>query len=379
MHRRWLGLVALVVVATFASPASAVAKRVTCACPARVVLPAFGATNVPINTKVWVLDHTGAPGSAATSLRAFPVLGEPALEPNTEYSPDGTRFTTGTARDTTPPAIPAGVTVGISVTSQPAEYMPIDAISLWGTYDADTALIKVDLWDGQRETTLYTTRDRTFVCAPGVSIRPGTIRVTIRAIDLAGNESPPFQTTAAATASAGVGATTEYCGEGPRQGADRHFRCGTGSFALLLVIPVVVIGLLIGLVIVRLVRNAKIRRTPPVAVGLLVAEAVVRMMLRGHLVTSALGFIAIGVSVALDSRGLGFALAVIPFLGLSNALTCKLALRRLDRQGSTAERRDTWLIVSDVTGETRLRSNERVFRAAVRAALPAASIERDRS
>ncbi|NVB82713.1 MAG: hypothetical protein HOV81_30330 [Kofleriaceae bacterium] len=335
--------------------------------------------NVPRNTKLWVLDHTGAPGSAATNLTSGPLPNEPSasLAPNTEYSPDGTRFTTGADVDETPPAMPANVTASIIVMAQPAEYMPVDAVTLWGDYDDDTALIKVDLWDGQRETTFYTTPNRLYLCAPGVSIRPGTIRVTIRAIDLAGNESPPVTTSVEATASAGVSVTTEDCGEGPRQYTGRHFRCGTGDLAVLLLIPIVAIGLLIGLIVVRLLRNAKIRRTPPVDVGLLVAEAVVRTIMRRDLVASALGLIATGVALTFEARGLGFVLGLFPLISLSSWGSCRVALNRLARQDASAERRDSWLIIRDRSEESRIRANERVFRAAVRAVLPAASVERD--
>ena len=125
----------------------------------------------------------------------------------------------------------------------------------------------------------------------------------------------------------------------------------------------------------RLIRNAQFRRTSPTDVGLLVAEAVIRLMLRGHLMNTAIGAIAMGISFAVDARGLGLMLAVIPFMGLWHALSCKLALRRLDRQNAWAERRDNWLAVSDVSGESRNRASDRIFHAAQRAALPTASID----
>lgn len=384
MRRSWLVLPLLLTFAAglFARDAHAIEPR-RCACPQRIVLPSLGETNVPLNTKLWVLDHSGAPGSGSTNLNVSTVEGVAPgtlLAPNTEYAPEGTRFTTGSEPDTTPPAAPAEVSVSILAMSQPAEYMPIDSMMLYGIYDDDTALVRVDLFDGRRASTFYTTPSRLYVCAPGVSIAPGKIRVTVTALDLAGNASPPFTTEV--TAEVGTGGptiTSDDCGERPRGAGLRpeHFRCGNGSMALLLLIPVLAIGLLIGIVVVQLIRNARIRRTPPVEVGLLVAEAVVRMMLRGHLVASALGSVAIGVSLAFGSDGLALALAVIPFMGLSHALSCKLALRRLEHQGASAERRDTWLIVSDVSGKTRIRANERIFRGAVRAVLPAASIEKE--
>lgn len=376
MHRRWLALLALAFVAT--STGSAGAERAArCACPDRLVLPEPGATNVPRNTRLWVLDHTGAPGSGPTSLTSSPIPGEPRayLAPNTEYSLDGTRFTTGVV-DETPPAVPANVTASILVMAQPTEYMPVDAVTLWGDYDADTALVKVDLWDGQRETTFYTTPKRLYLCSPGVSIRPGSIRMTIRAIDLAGNESAPLTTIVESAISTGVSATTEDCGEGPRQYSERHFRCGTGDVAIFLLITVVALGLLIGIVVVRLLRGAKLRRTPPVDVGLIVAESVVRTIMRGDLVASALGLIATGVALTCEARPLGFVLGMFPLISLSSWGTCRVALHRLARQGASAERRGRWLIVRDVSGESRIRASKRVFRAAARAALPAASVER---
>ena len=62
-------------------------------------------------------------------------------------------------------------------------------IQVNGTFDADTAVVRIKLAGATDRLTFYTPADHVSVCDPRFALTPGSYKVTITAIDLAGNES----------------------------------------------------------------------------------------------------------------------------------------------------------------------------------------------
>lgn len=335
--RRWW-LVVLAVVGGLGTHAEA--KQISCAPPiSYLVLPREGATNVPLNAKLWRFDRL----DTGLGLVETPM---PELAANTTYERPGTQFTTGDARDTTPPARPHDVYVEVEVSNYDRDVQHrrgIETFGLFGIYDPDTAIIRVTISYRFGTVRFYTTPDRLFLCSPEPAIDDGPSAISIVAIDLAGNESEPFVTMVTPT-------------------VRPHFRCGTGTMGLLLVVPVLIVGLLLGLLIGRAVRQALIRRMPATTVSLLAAESIARSMLGANAILTALGMLLVIGSLAIDDLALAVLLGPVPLIGLRHLWLCRGVLALVDRPGATAERRKSWLIVASLDKTVQLRVNEQLFR-----------------
>src|SRR5262245_57674641 len=133
MGMRWVWLV-LAVLIVLAS--NAVAERAACTCPTASVLPERGATDVPINAKIWQLGPGGdvhRPQRVSEGdLIGVRVIERP-LAPDTELRDDalGVSFTTASERDTTPPAAPRDATVVIT-TEDDDPYSSLTSIAIGG-------------------------------------------------------------------------------------------------------------------------------------------------------------------------------------------------------------------------------------------------------
>jgi hypothetical protein len=148
------------------------------------LLPERGAVDVPTNTRSWVVD-----GASTTST---PVQG---LQPHQLYEgPDAPAgfFTTGAGPDLEPPATPRIGMVAITVSHGAAfERGNVAHLRISGSFDADTAVIRLRFLDRRGTATYYTTSMWRSVCNPGFLLTTGPVLVEVVAIDLAGNESAP--------------------------------------------------------------------------------------------------------------------------------------------------------------------------------------------
>ena len=192
MRRSWLVLAVLVVAA-----GDAHAKRVSCACPTVVTVPERGAANVPTNAKLWSFGSPGPHRYMTSDGVEIPNVQTeaPFLQPNQPYKNDGWMmdFTTGNGPDEVAPAAPTDIYASITTSAMDAH---VDALSISARLPDDAALVRIDLRDTAGITMrLLTTPRRMYLCQPsGFVITPGKVHVEIRALDLAGNQSPPVAT-----------------------------------------------------------------------------------------------------------------------------------------------------------------------------------------
>lgn len=345
MRRWWLALFMVMMVA---GTARAI-RPVECACPARVVLPHRGANGVPTNTKVWVLGPEG-----------LEIL-SPNLDPGAHYhdADRGVVFTTGASRDDVAPEAPRDVHVTIA--GHGADEIVIDSVALYGMYAPDTALVRVEIVQNGWAEVLTTTADRLFLCEPTLRLRPGSASITIRAIDLAGNESEPYMTTT------NVLVTNEFtrsCSGPVDHGHESHAH-------RLLPLGVLLIGLaLIGGLVFLAVRRASKKYGPGEPLSLLVAEGVTRRLLRWFVLWSAMQIAAVLGLFAAGATALPVGIAAATTVTLLRIANARRLLRLLDRPGALAVRRGRKLTVVAGTASASLRASNQDFVQAERAAIP---------
>jgi hypothetical protein len=215
---RWaIGLSAWLVLGTAVAQAAPASERCDCGTD-EIVLPQPGAMGVPRNTKVWAVgrnygedeDLRTAEGTTITA-RAREVGGRmrvvtrydvPDLGPMREYvaEPDSrgptTRFTTGPDFDLVAPAAPVIRSAGIAITpARDAEHGDLGELQLDAGFDADTALVKIEISGTRSQIMILTVPgDWRWVgkpaCERQLNVRPGDhVQIAVTAIDLAGNES----------------------------------------------------------------------------------------------------------------------------------------------------------------------------------------------
>jgi len=187
--------VALAMVVALAGTALAKYQPPDCSCIDHDVLPRPGAVDVPTNARLWIFGEGPTVGAAPDQpIRTYP------LEPHTHYdlSNGHTSFTTGEGPDRTPPVEPGigGVTIAVGEGR-------VQNIQVNGTFDADTAVVRIELAGTTDRLTFYTPANHVSLCDPRFAVTPGSYTVTITAIDLAGNESDPVTLTAATTPASG--------------------------------------------------------------------------------------------------------------------------------------------------------------------------------
>jgi hypothetical protein len=273
MGRLWL---VLAFIAALAEIASADREQV-CTCRRDVTLPRQGATGVPTNARLWRFIGLGVVGTPSQRIQVY------ELAPHTTYeltSPQ-LRFTTGDGPDDAPPAQPTvtGVTITVHGTNDIGGG-PATLLHLAATFDADTAVVRIEIDDHASHTTLYTTPDDLSICDPGFSINDGFADVKVTAIDLAGNVSPPvtFPTHPIIDASSGAS-----CVE------DHHHSHGTDYIAYFLLAPfVLALAYIIGLAITAHTRANLRGRIEAAPLAITAAEALARGIRRRALISIAL-------------------------------------------------------------------------------------------
>jgi hypothetical protein len=183
--------------------------------------------------------------------------------------------------------------------------------------------------------------------------------VEIRAIDYAGNESPPVAKLVDVT----------YSQHEPTCSDDfEHLRHGHGGIWMLLLglYPVIIFGWLV----FALVRRLLISRQPAEPLSYLHAAAVARrLLLRQRLWTA---IVAAAMVVTGATVGLNIALLLLPS-AISTLIQLgwkRRALKLLDRPGTEAARRGRWLVVTSQRDSLFVRASDRAFVAGKREAIP---------
>jgi hypothetical protein len=356
-----------VVAAVAAFTGTARADENQCACPARVVIPERGATNVPINAQIWVLGEDRRGRHPLVSERF-----ERELAPNATFRDDtiGVEFTTSGERDDTPPAAPRDVRVSIT-TNEFSPYPKVASLGVSGHYDPDTAMIEIAIREGDRVPVYVpTTPDRLFLCNLGFRLAMKKVTVSIRAWDHAGNQSSPFETTAEVTY---VRERQAPCGDDSALFVPRH----RGHAYEMLLYLFFYVPFLIGWGVFLIARGAMAKRSPAEDVSRLVAEGVARRVLRWYvtwaamLVVGIIGLLAVG-SAAVPA-GLGpFAIAAL--IRLQHARSVQ---RMLDHPAAVTTRRGRWLFVQTPDEVQALRAGDQDFVQAKRAGIPSAALQRN--
>lgn len=350
MRYAWLVLAALAV-----ASGEGQAKSVSCTCPGPFTLPERGATGLPTNAKVWIVD-------AHSYIQRL----EPKLEPNSTFTDDvhGIAFTTGADADTTAPDAPRDISVGIAVDAKTRRLI---SLSAWGNYPSDAAFIRIHVQDSAGSFELVTTPRALFLCQSHARIAPGMARVTITAVDIAGNESIPFVTRIEPTQAFAPAEELDGCGN---NGVYRR-RHGHGFEILFYMFVYVVV--LVSWVIVTLIRRIVARRSLAEPMTLLEGEELVRRLMRWQVAWSAMLIVSM---IALlnvhqeDAQLLGMGLAPFALLSLARLFFQRRAQSLLGRADATAVRHGRWLDVTSSVDSVLLRASDMDFVMARRRSIP---------
>jgi hypothetical protein len=345
---------------------------------APIVLPDDGAT-VPVNTKVWQLGaKEGSYDYRKSSPDALPITvqGElldrnddhPALryalhdlEPNQIYTLEGSgpaiSFKTTGVVDTTPPVYPVVLGLQIELEYQPLRRMPVSVLRFHANASSDTALLQIVVEDLVGRQTVTTTPQHTNICLPGIRLAPGPVQVSIFAIDLAGNRS---------TASVDHIAVVDPTATDPAG----HVRCATGSMVLIIFGPVLLAGLLLGILLVLSLRHWRMQNDPGEAVSLLVADHIARGVASRAASGSIAALAAFASAIVFGHGLLVLLVGLIACVPTSSLVASRRVLRELDREHARAELRETVLIVRSADGQARLATSHRLIDRARRSAVP---------
>ncbi|HEY5928608.1 MAG TPA: hypothetical protein VIV11_43280 [Kofleriaceae bacterium] len=367
MRHGWLAVCVLGVASTIGG--DAVAKHVACDCPAVLTLPERGATNVPTNAKLWSFGSPGPHIYRAHDGAEIPnvQVEAPVLQPNQPYKNDGWMmdFTTGAGPDDVAPTAPTDLYASVATLIGG----DVEALSISARLPTDTALVRIDLRDASGAIArLVTTPRRLFLCQPGLRITPGKVFVEIRALDLAGNESPPLGAEITSTTLASNDPALDCMHGGDAHEHHRH-RHGHG-FEILFFVILVPITLIVWVVAV-IVRRIFVKRHLAESISLLEAEALARRLIRWQAVWSAmLVGTAVAMQFARDINDLWILLAPFIFSSVGQLFLQQRALRLLDRPEADAVRRGPWLVVTTLHSSITVRASDADFVAAKRSSIP---------
>jgi hypothetical protein len=240
---------------------------------------------------------------------------------------------------------------------QPLERMAISELRFHANVSADTALLQIVLDDRVTRQTLTTTPQATNICFPGLRLAPGKVKVSIFAIDLAGNRSE------ADSRMIDVVDPTTKDPEG-------HVRCGIGSMGIIIFGPVLLAGLLLGLLLVLSLRHWRTQKEPGELVAPLVADHIARAAARRAASGSVAAVVAFGSSWLFGHGLLLLLVGLIACVPLTALLASRRVLRELGRERARAELRATVLIVRSADGQARLATSHRLIDQARRNAVP---------
>ena len=371
------GVVALVVLA-IAGSAAATPLREPCDCKEETrPVPRDGAV-VPRNAKLWVLDQAydsvqiqrvDSARHDAIPAEWDPKLGASVYTPTSlvpgRYAVSYERIPAGTFEvvdeiDTTPPARPELDRATLEIDAPRGR---VDHLSVVGRFDRrDTAVIRITLDDGESHQILATTLDRLELCEPPLKTSAKSVRLTVEAIDYAGNVSPATTLELATTPSSGLPCI------------DHHYGCGLGAAA----------GLLVGFILLMFVLCAtaiavfrRIHRgtsgEPPILVPNLVATALAKHARTrdGVVLVIVIGAVVAALSFFGEWASVGGVWALIRF---SDYIVASRALALLDNGLAIAELYGTNLVVRHAGKQSAVLLSRGEIRDAHRAAVPTAKM-----
>lgn len=379
---------ALLVLSTMSARASA-----PCVCATDVeILPAFGARDVPRNTKIWVvggmlgpalLDGGGTSwkgggklvaGDSGRSTQQFDpgtlAPGESYAFRGIEYGPR-TRFTTGAEDDVTPPTRPVLGALWIAVSEYGAASEPLAEIGFDAALDPDAALLRVTFTSARTQRSMITTTAgwralRRPACKLALPFRPGEhVSVAVSAIDLAGNESP------AVRRDVEIGRAAFRL---PSCVRHQHRCMHMNPFMLFGATSVALAGLLglIGYLVMhfRRVRDERLAVAEPIS--LLVAERLARAVQRRAGVIAAIGVVGVPALVVMDLGPLAIISTIVGCVGLRGFFITRAVLQLVEGapRDATAELLGRAVIVRSASDEARLEVTPRAVTAARRHAVP---------
>lgn len=348
---------------------SASAAGSPCDSPDGEVAPAAGAV-VPRNAKIWI---TGRSDVAPTIGGVAVAVG--GYDENTGV----TRFTPQTLDtgpkhiyamyrdevitvedrfDLTPPAAPRDVVPRVTI--EPGTER-VDRFVLQAVFDPETALVRITVEGGNHPAkTITTTPQHLDLCRTGFEAGAGDVAITVQALDVAGNASPPVTVHAVAR----IAMRAEHSDDG--------YRCGLGPMMIfwakaLLALIAAVIGLVVA--VHRRVGASK-RST---AVSSLVAEALVR---RARTIDGVMVVVAIATLVAARTYygGLGNMAAIWVVIRFRDYAVASRAIALIEQPLAAAELDHRNLIVSAAGKRAPVLLSRGLIRRAKLAAVPAATV-----
>ena len=363
-----------VVVALFVLAGNAYAQHSESMCFRELWFPTWNAKDVPINTKLWHIGPRVIDVDRTELVNAAP---------NTEYSPHIHRWTfeTGASRDDTPPTRPLITRVSFVVgrplslegiarsvreqletnSASNNDRVAVEQITIRGGWDADTALLRVEIYDRLGLQVVYIPPPAIFT-SPGFTVTPDNIKVVIRAVDLADNESEPVEI---------VPVVTVETVDPDRCNPPTPERCGTGAMFSFLLAGAGVFGLLLGVLVIAYILRSRVRLIPGEPISLLVAEAVVRLVQRRRMITTAISISVLIALVSQDYIATAFLFSLVPLIKLGQLVLARNLLRRIELAGAAAERRGNWLyIANDPLEPVYIRASRSIFAAAKRSNVP---------
>jgi len=328
-----------------------------CTCFEQITLPERGAINVPVDTKAWRI----GPRVVDIEIIELPQLLVELHEYHSNYEGRPWSFRTGNYADSAAPAPPGIANASFVIGRAAGDRANVESLLLSGRFDEDVVLLRVEATDHVGTQTFYVPPNRRY-CNPGLSVA-SDVKLTIRAVDLAGNESRPVEVAPRVDVSRHVDA--DRCNRSP------HVRCGMGIMVGYLLGVVGFFCLLLGVLFVTAIRRSRVPSTPGEPLSLLVAEDVVRLVKRKRALTSAFAIAATAMLFSQGYTATAFVFSVVPIVQLTQLFLARALMTRIELAGAAAERRDKWLyIANEPLDPVYIRASHRIFAAAKRNNVP---------
>lgn len=337
------------------------AKRLPeCTCPAQIVLPQPGASGLPSNAKLWTIDQTHTLSYEAIGTHRY----VSTMQSESRVPTRDDDLTLDGDADHEPPRAPRGVNVSITAAYYGNETQ-IETLSAWGDFDPDTAIVEIRLWDDASEATLYTTPHRLYLCQLLIPIGATPLHVSVRAIDIAGNTSPPYETTTDPQFDPERPDPSTQCDGGYHRHHHGHGFEILGLIFLWLIFLVCWLVYLLG-------RRIGAKRGVAEDVPVLAAEEIIRRLLRWQIVwTAMLAFAIFGLYAADDDMALvSVMLAPVGVVAFCRLIVVHYASRLLQRGEASAVRYGRWLCIQTLRDSQLVRASDADFVAGKRASLP---------
>jgi hypothetical protein len=275
------------------------------------------------------------------------------LEPNTDYHFDNApflRFRTANGPDVHVPSKPVQLHPSIAIRNPfgADRYDTQTTIALWGDPGDDAFFFEVFIEGSDGKKAHFGMRAwNPQLCGQPLRLSPGPAKITVWAVDRAGQRSAEPWTGDVTITGVDYDPTGGECAM--REHRHRH-GCGMGlALLFILVVPVVFIGLLVGMFIVSLIRRSRIRNTPGEPLSPLFGEAVARVVAKRYLIKSAIAIIVAIASLQIRDEGLSILASIVswPFAfgWLVMLERSRIIVSRFEAPLNVLERREDWLLV----------------------------------